>query len=458
MNDMKERNNMNDDNERDPLARLRAADPAAGVEPRPGFADDVITDTLAHTPLEPAAESAPVSDLSAARARRRPRWIPFVAVAASLVVFGGAGFGIGASTGQATNSAGGAVPAISLPGARSGGSATAGGAANGSVAGVPSDAASKMSAGGVSDMAYPFESGRNSFSSSGLSTTAGTASAYAFDARTASTAERVTALATAFGVQGTAKKLDGSWLVGAQDGTGPNLSASLDGMLSFSFIDPEINPWQCGLEANSTQPCNPPTDLPNQAAAIAALRSLIASAGRDPGSFEYTSDTWEGSFTRSAQAWPLLDGRRIDSPWGLELTAAGVYSASGALADIVALGDYAIVSEMTAFERLSDPRFGAQIKGASIALRSQTTLGTPESVLPTKSVPPTEPPSTPAAGTSLAWPVNKVNIVSARLGLTTQWQPDGGVLIVPAYAFTDADGGTWSVIAVADSKLDFATR
>jgi len=29
---------------------------------------------------------------------------------------------------------------------------------------------------------------------------------------------------------------------------------------------------------------------------------------------------------------------------------------------------------------------------------------------------------------------------------------------VPAYEFTDAAGGTWSVIAVADSKLDFATE
>ncbi len=452
MNDMNDTNSINDDNELDPLARLRAADPAADVEPRAGFADAVVEDTLANTLPEPATESAPIADLSAARARRHPRWIPFVAVAASLVIVGGAGFGIGASTGQTTNSAGGAVPAIVLPGAGSGGSAAEGGTANGGFAGAPSGAPSKMSAGGVSDMTYPFGSGRSSFSSSGLSATAGTAPAYTFDARTASTTERVAALATALKVQGSPKTMDGSWLVGAPDGTTPYLSVSLDGMLSFSFTDPQINPWQCGLDANSTQPCDPPTDLPNQDAAIAALRSLIASAGRDPGSFEYSSDTWEGSFTRSAQAWPVIDGRRIDSAWGLELTAAGVYSASGALADIVPLGDYAIVSEQAAFERLSDPRFGAQMTGGPMALRSQTAPGT------TEWVPPTEPPATPAAGTSLSWPVNKVDIVSVRLGLTTQWQPDRSVLVVPAYEFTDADGGNWTVIAVADSKLDFATR
>ena len=73
-------------------------------------------------------------------------------------------------------------------------------------------------------------------------------------------------------------------------------------------------------------------------------------------------------------------------------------------------------------------------------------------------MPPTEPPAVPSAGTSLAWPVNDVEIVDARLGLASQWQPDGSVLVVPAYEFTDADGGTWSVIAVADEKLDFATE
>jgi hypothetical protein len=83
-----------------------------------------------------------------------------------------------------------------------------------------------------------------------------------------------------------------------------------------------------------------------------------------------------------------------------------------------------------------------------IALRDQVTT-TEEWVAPT------EPPATPGAGTSLSWPVNNVEIVSARLGLTSQWQPDGSVLVVPAYVFTDADGGTWSVLAVEESMLDF---
>ena len=72
--------------------------------------------------------------------------------------------------------------------------------------------------------------------------------------------------------------------------------------------------------------------------------------------------------------------------------------------------------------------------------------------------PPTAPPTTPSAGTAVAWPVNNVEITGARLGLASQYQADGTVLIVPAYEFTAADGGTWSVIAVADGSLDFTPQ
>ncbi len=260
----------------------------------------------------------------------------------------------------------------------------------------------------------------------------------------------------ALGIEGSPELKDGAWTVGPQDGTAPYLFVGLDGTLSFYYSNPLINPWQCvEVGKDVAAPCEPTADvpsedaLPTEDAAIDALRSIIASVGRDPEAFEFTSETWEGAVTRTAQAWPVVDGQRIDQAWSLELTAAGVFSVSGALADIVALGDYAVVSEQEGFDRLSDPRFGAQMTNMPIALREQPTIAAEEWV------PPTEPPATPTAGMSLSWPVNEVEIVSARLGLASQWQPDGSVLVVPAYEFTDAEGGTWSVIAVADSMLDF---
>ncbi|MGH3705099.1 MAG: hypothetical protein ACRDT9_10760, partial [Agromyces sp.] len=91
---------MNDDNDLDPVARLRAADPAAGVEPRPGFADDVIAQTTTEATAGSAlpAASAEVTDLETERARRRPRWLVVAAVAASVAIVGGAGFGLGTAT------------------------------------------------------------------------------------------------------------------------------------------------------------------------------------------------------------------------------------------------------------------------------------------------------------------------------------------------------------------------
>jgi hypothetical protein len=451
MNDEHEHEHEHDhEPELDPVQRLRAADPAADVEPTAGFADEVVARAAGEATVQAGPEAKPVADLAAERARRRSRWLPIAAVAASLVVVGAVGYGVGATTGGATNLADGAAPPISLQGATDSGANDSGATEQGvapNAAGAPDQA--KMS-GGASSMIYPYGSGRNEFSSSGLSTSEGTAVGYAFDARAASDTETVAALAAALGVTGTPELKDGAWTVGPQDGTGPSLWVPLDGTLSFSYSNPLINPWKC---ADGAEACAPPTgDLPGEEAAIDALRSLLVAAGRDPAAFEFASETYEGAVTRSAQAWPVVDGQRIDQGWTVELSNDGMVSAYGALADLVPLGDYPVVSEQQAFERLSDPRFGAAMTNLPIALRDQPVAATSEWV------PPTEPPAAPAAGTSLAWPVNHVEIVDARLGLASQWQPDGSVLVVPAYEFTDADGGTWSVIAVADAKLDFSTE
>ena len=146
----------------------------------------------------------------------------------------------------------------------------------------------KMSGTGPADIMYPYGFGRNQFHASGLSTSEGAALAYAFDARAASNSETVAALAAALGVAGTPELKDGAWSVGPQDGTAASLWVSLDGTLSFSYSDPTINPWQC---ADGAATCEPPTgDLPGEQEAIDALGSLLVSAGRDPATFEFTSE------------------------------------------------------------------------------------------------------------------------------------------------------------------------
>ena len=255
-----------------------------------------------------------------------------------------------------------------------------------------------MAAAGVDSM-YAYGYGRNSFSSSGLSTATGTATGYGFDARAASNAADVAALAAAFGIEGTPELKDGAWIVGSQDGTTPSLSVGLDGLLSFSYSDPRIVPWPCVADTEPAQPCEQTGTgvVPTEDAAIDSIRSLIQAAGRDPEGFEYTSQTWEGSLTRTAQAWPVVDGQRIDQPWSIELASDGISTAYGALAGLVSLGDYDVVSEQQAFERLSDPRFGAQMTNLPIALR-EPAAGSPVADAPEEWVPPTEPPAAPTAG------------------------------------------------------------
>lgn len=451
---------MTEDNELDPLARLRAADPAAGVEPSTDFVDRVVARAAADAPdadadaivgsAAPGSDAGePVADLASARGRRRPLWRPLVAVAASIAIVGGAGLAIG-TTGAGSTLAGGAAAPITLNG---------GSPSGGAVAVPGAESGAKRAAGSAaSDSAYGYGFGRNSFTSSGLSTDAGTAKAYGFDARSVSDAKTVAALAGALKVTAEPQLKDGSWVAGPQDGTAPSLTVGLDGTLSFYYSDSRLYPSPCLNTGggDATEPCEPNTPaLPTPDAAIAALRSLVAATGRDPGAFEFTSETADGALTRTAQAWPVVDGQRIDQSWSIELTTDGIASASGFLAPIVSLGDYPVVSAKQAFERLSDPRFGAQQTAMPLAARDQAGSIAIDPVPPTQT-PATEPPATPSAGTPLSWPVHRVHIVSARLGLASQWQPDGSVLVVPAYELTDADGGTWSVIAVADTKLDLA--
>ncbi|WP_430645711.1 hypothetical protein [Agromyces sp. GXS1127] len=443
-----------DEDRRDPMTELRAADPAAGIEPREGFADEVVARAAAESagaapqaggsesPNAAASAAAPFADLATERARRRRRWIPVAAVAASLVVVGAVGYGVGAATGTTTNLADAAAPPISLQG-QAGGAATEGSLV------APGAADERMAGAGAADLSYPYGFGRNAFHASGLSTAVGTAAAYAFDAPAASDPATIAALASALGVEGEPVLADGAWTVGPQDGSAPTLWVSLDGTMSFSYTNPALDPWVC---AEDTGVCEPSGTVPSEQAAIEALRGLLAAAGRDPAAYEFTSESWEGAVTRTASAWPVVDGQRIDTGWSVEVTDEGLYSAYGALAELVPLGDYAVVSEQEAFERLSDPRFGAQMTMMPLAAREQVT----EEV--TEWVPPTAPPAVPSAGTAVSWPVNDVEIVEARLGLASQWQPDGSVLVVPAYEFTDADGGAWSVVAVADDELDFSTE
>ena len=412
----------------DAFALLQAADPAASIELSGGFADRVIAE----------ASAAPeVVTLATERERRRPLWQTLVGAAAAIAIVGGTGFGIGASgVGSPVSST--ADAPISL----------------GESAAEPPVGPQTMegpTVGGAKDSAarYPgFYGGRYTYTAVGLGTESGKANGYGFDPRSVSNVETIAALAAAFGVEGAPELKDGAWQVGPQDGTGSSIFVSLDGTLSFSYYNSAIQPWQC----DENGACAENGAAVGEESALSTLRDLLGKLGYDLSDFEISAETWEGSLTTHAVAWRLVDGQRTDQSISIDVAESGITNGNGSLAPIVELGEYSIVSEQEAFERLSDSRFGGFMSGGPIALEGMVVDDAPVYV------PPTEPPATPTAGTKIAWPVNNVNIVSARLGLASQYQPDGTVLLIPAYEFTDSNDGTWSVIAVDDSQLDFATE
>ncbi|MFI2490109.1 hypothetical protein ACH47X_24555 [Promicromonospora kroppenstedtii] len=111
---------------------------------------------------------------------------------------------------------------------------------------------------------------------------------------------------------------------------------------------------------------------------------------------------------------------------------AGVRTAAGEN-----LGEYPVVSEEDAVERLGDPRFAGPAPSAR------------------QSAPDEDAAPSPAPGGPIAWPVEDVTIVSAELTEVRYTLPDGAVLVVPAYELADAAGSSWTVLAVDEEALDF---
>ena len=66
-------------------------------------------------------------------------------------------------------------------------------------------------------------------------------------------------------------------------------------------------------------------------------------------------------------------------------------------------------------------------------------------------------PATPSAGGSIPWAVHTVTLTTSRLGLGMTTLDTRAVLLLPSYELGNAEGSTWSVIAVTDDRLDFST-
>ena len=466
----------------DPVDRLRAADPAAGIDVDASALEAAVRARIAATDSE-----ATVSVLDPARRPRRPaRWLSAAAAVVGVAVIGSGAFALGRHTGPTSP----AAPAISL-------------AAPEAAAGEAQRGVASSGVGVAGSMAQPapygFGTTRTVFSSPGLAGAAGTAQAWTYDSAAAFSRAKAAAMAQALGMSGTPELASGTWSVGATDGTGPHLQLQPDATVDVSYVDPTNNPYGCAdgvVKGSASQPGavagatgTMPTVAPQVCAgtsrgpapsgtdAIARTRALIAAGGLDPQAYEYQSNETGTATITSVTAWAVVDAQRTGQAWNVTLTDRGVQSVWGQLAPVVTLGTYPVVGPQEAVARLGDARFDANqvgiysaVGGVGVALPGSVSsglvapaIGTGSAVAPSPvttatgdtgpSGTPTLPPA-PAPGSRVSWPVQHVTITAARLGLAPVRQADGSVVLAPAYALSDGTGRTWSVIAVAESALD----
>ncbi len=472
------------------VARVRAADPAADAVPdgarlRAAVAAATGVDGLA-APDELAAKRAERAERAerAGKARTGTRWLQVAAAVAAVALVGAGGYAYGANNGGDDVATGAPIVLDGAAGSRdsAGGKAVdmAGGA---EPAAIPQSAGTSLLERGGADarMSMPWFGGRTVFHAKGLSTARGAHEAWAFDAASVYSKATAARVAKALGVSGTPVQAWG-WSVGSQDGSGPNLQLSPDGLASVSYYDPTIDPWaQCKLVQSAPDKpmpepardgggsagsagsvdgmiapspgCTPAEDAPSAKSAIATAKQTLTKLGVDPEGFVFSViPEAAGPGATVVQALLVVDGQRTDVGWNFTLVAKGLQGLWGPLAPTVSLGSYDVVSATAAVERLNDPRFGA---GGGV-----WPLGVAEDAASAREIAPapdgTTAPPTVTPGSSFSWPVAERTITKARLGVAQQSFADGSVALVPTYELTASDGSVWTVIAVVDAQLDFS--
>jgi hypothetical protein len=448
------------------FARLQAADPAAGAEPDLAR----LTAAVAAQTGVTLAPPAPADELAARRTRRAPRWLQVAAAVAGVAVIGGGSYAYGLNSSSQPDTVT-AAPAIALDG--------------GSRNRAAPESASSL-AGGAADsakMMYPWYGGRTVFTASGLSTEGGSGKAYGFDAAGAFSQETVVAAAAALGVTGQPRQEYGSWSVGTNDGTGPSVSLSPDGLASLSYYDPTRDPWNCVRSAPDSietpagdtaggaampEPavgpgpgdCSTDAPAPTGDAAIGQAKDTLAALGIDTSDYQFEASNDPGSpQVTNVTASLVIDDQQTGVTASVTIVADGVQSLYAPLAALVELGSYDVVSPTEAVARLGDPRFGVSGGGGVMPLASDSVAKSSDGSVSSSAIAPqADPtvPATPSAGSPLAWPVQEVTLVSARLGVALTTLPTGASVLVPTYELADADGTTWSVVAVVDEQLDFS--
>jgi hypothetical protein len=270
------------------------------------------------------------------------------------------------------------------------------------------------------------------------------------------------------------------------------LSVRANGLLGFVYSDSNLSTGNCGASTGvggAVQPmynsvngagnsvtgaCIPvtATTSPSRSAALVTSQKVLTATGLSAQSYRWVVGAPSNGYV-SVTAVAKVGGKELvntttslDPNWQFTVVAGNKVSrVSGALAPVVSLGDYKIVSATAGVARLNDSTYRAQtsLQGApdvipvlstSVASGGVAISASPEAGLPSMSSGSARLPAAPTPGSKVAWPVTNVSITKVGLSVAPYLQPNGAVVVMPTYVMTASDGTRYYVIAVDSASLD----
>ena len=322
--------------------------------------------------------------------------------------------------------------------------------------------------------------------------------------------DRIAKLAAAFGITGDVRTLPtdqgGGWAVGPEDYSSPVLTVGSDGMLSW-WLSGTPSAVSAGCAVSATAPAagsgeastsggatdvapptvaapdatpgtvpvdmpvpdcqapQPPAGVPTKEEALAKAKDLFTSWGYDISAYQF-DDPYADEWNASVNASLILDGMKTPITLSVGFGENGsVTYASGFFATPQRGADYPTIGAQAGLERLQtrqDVYMGALDTGV---MRASTDVATPQTV-PAATTPvgtdlPLIAPDIAPCATNMdvacGGPISTepitVTLNSVKPDLTMVWAADQTIWLLPAYTFGSADGGMYTVVAVADEFI-----
>lgn len=444
------------------LNRMRAADPAIGSHPN-------LSELSSKIAAEVAAESdraVRVNERSARRSR-----VPMIAAAAALAMgVGVGGYAIGAGTADGGGEQAGPVSVQN--GAEAGPTADLGqGQRPGSIGGNRTESGggystqSGSAVGEDSETSWPGGMGGQAVvlnPGPGLSTTGGTGEVLQPVPLEGDLEERLTAWAERLGLEGSVQVQDELWA--SLDSGAITLSINGGSYAGLDYSNSDLQIWCDDAffeilpeDVEGAEPTSEPAPVSpsecelgltevDEATALDVAADFLTDAGLDAEAYTLEIAYTDGLTT---EVYGTSSSGVVPTRASISVTSEGVsYGYVQLPLEYASLGDYPVISATEAVERLNQPRYTSwyvSIPSVDDAWRGG--WNEPGWVEPE--------PIVLQPGQAIPFAVTEATITEATLTTGLLGLADGTELAVPAYDLRDENGTAYSVIAVADSALDF---